>query len=129
MTLNPRVTCHQCGKECKDWLELARHIVAEKKTHKVKKDRTWALSFISKRPNQVEINRVANDPDKIKTDFGEENRQNRSRQLSGEQVYANVVCPKCKKIHRPLLEMEFTKDCEAWRLGDRLVKLCQGCEH
>jgi hypothetical protein len=125
------IKCNQCGDTFNTWNELALHIMKLRKTHKNKKHRMWAASYINKKllQQQVEIKHVSDDPDKIKTEYGNEQRENAKRRLSGEQNYVNAVCPKCHKVHRPLLDCEFIQSPVAWRVDNRLVKLCQRCEH
>ena len=124
------VSCRQCGDDFEDWGGLATHIMAAKKTHKKKSDRIWAAKYIAGNTlrHQQVLSKSGEDPDKVRTEFGDDNRENSKRRLSGTQNYVNAVCPKCKKPHRPLIETDYVEDAEVWRIDDKLVKLCVACE-
>lgn len=122
-----KILCRTCGRGFEEWGDLARHIVTEKKTHKNKKNRAWALAFLSRKINKTEIKRVADDPTKEKTEIGDENRENMKRKLSGETKMSNAICPKCKRVHHPLLEIEYISSNYVWRINNKMVKLCGGC--
>jgi hypothetical protein len=124
MTTTTQIICRQCSKQFESYLELARHIIKEK-SHKNKK---WALRFVAKKPNQVEYTHVSPDPDYQPTEFGDDNREKRRRQLSGETLYANAHCPKCHQPHRILLEAEFLNDFGVWQVGGKIARLCFRCE-
>lgn len=125
MAINPKVTCDQCGKPFTTYDELAIHILSEE-GHK--KSRRWALKYKARniKRTRVEYKKVGDDPDKETTDYGEENRQNMKRKLSGENSFTNAVCPKCHKKHAVTLECEYVKSPSAWRIDNKLVKLCGG---
>ena len=46
-------TCHDCQEEFETWVELAQHIISQKKTHQ-RKSRVWALKFLSNKDNVKE---------------------------------------------------------------------------
>jgi hypothetical protein len=128
--MTAEIKCRQCGDTFGTWGELALHISEHKKTHKKKADRMWAASYINKKllQQKVEIKHVSDDPDKIKTEYGNEQRENAKCRLSGENLYTNCICPKCKNTYRDLIEIEYLKLPFTWKVDNRLVKLCQGCE-
>lgn len=127
--MTAEIICRQCNTPFSSYGELADHIIEKGKSHQ--KSRRWALKYKGRALTRVvvEYKHVSEDPDKVHTDFGEENRENRNRRLSGETNYVNAICPKCHKVHRPLMECDFIQDWDAWRIENRIVKLCGACEH
>ena len=117
------IKCLSCGKECEDYKELALHISSSKKGHR--KGKKWAARYINKNvinKRKVEFNgRIA------LTTEQKISKEDTRRKLSGNMEYANVVCPKCERTNRPLLEVEYVNNSQAWRIRDRLAKLCNSC--
>jgi hypothetical protein len=107
-----------------DYKELALHIASSKKSHR--QGKRWAAKYLAGRPNRLELKRVVENSDHENTEFGDENRRNSVRILSGENEYINVLCPQCKKPHRELLPVEYIQSLNAWRknniLGDAPLK-------
>ncbi len=122
-------SCNQCHKPCKDYHELATHIVSSK-GHK--KGRRWATKYLAihglSPKNRRDLPKhVADNPDKESTEFGEENRQNRFRELSGREKGVITMCPKCHTKDKERLPTEFTESPVAWRIDGILAKLCERC--
>lgn len=117
-------TCHTCHAELADYKELALHISTTKGHRKGKK---WAANFLMKVNERPEIKKIAVNPDYEPTEFGDENRANAKRELSGDQEYAGTVCPNCRRISRELLPVEFVHSNTAWRIGDKLAVNCGNC--
>lgn len=116
------VVCNSCGESFEDFQELALHISSSKTGHKHGK--AWAAKYIHRgliHKTNFENGRTPLSAEDIK------NRTDTRRRLSGEMAYVNTICPHCKKTGRPLLESEYVESVEAWRIGDRLVKMCALC--
>jgi hypothetical protein len=114
-------TCHDCQEEFETWVELAQHIVSQKKTHN-RKSRVWALTFLAKKDNVQEH--------KPRSPMSEETRQiikECKRELSGKMEMARTVCPNCKQVTEQSLEVEYLQD-RSWRNSNgTLIVNCQGC--
>lgn len=115
--------CNSCQKSFPDYKELAKHIMLNKKGHK--QGRVWAAKFLSK------INILDRKPLHGKVELTEEDKENKLstiRQISGENELVLAMCPKCRKGHRELLPVEFTRSSQAWRTGKALMVMCQDCK-
>jgi len=119
----PVIKCLSCGKEFEDYQSLALHISSERKGHR--KGKKWAAKYISRQvisKQKVEFNgRVP------LTAEQKANKEDSRRVLSGEQRVAETVCLKCKRVSRVVLEAEYVSSPHAWRIQDRLVKMCNSC--
>ncbi len=129
MTITTEIKCHQCGKVFSTYDELADHIIMGGASHK--KSKRWALKYKARnlKRTHVEFKKVADDPDEEKTEYGNEQRENMKRKLSGETKYIMAVCPKCHKMHRPLVECEFVESPVAWRINGTLVRVGDCCKN
>ncbi len=123
--------CNQCQKGFGDYQLLASHIMGTK-GHR--KGRRWAAKYLMinglSAKNRSDLpRRVADNPDKVETEFGDENRQNMKRELSGAQKNCITVCPKCKSKDRDVLPVEFAENPVAWRIEGTLARLCSRCSY
>ena len=118
-------TCHTCHKEFENFKELALHISRVKH----KKGRKWAANFIMKVQERPEIKKVAENPDYVPTEYGDENRRNAKRELSGENEYAPTICPTCDRKSRQLLPVEFIHNSQAWQINGVYVVSCKDHEN
>ncbi len=123
------VSCHQCSKGFADYEKLALHIMTTK-GHR--KGRRWAAHYVminglSPKNRRDLPERAAENPDKERTEFGDENRQNMRVILSGREKHVIAVCPKCKGNDRVVLPEEYATSVFAWRMGGTLTKLCARC--
>lgn len=113
--------CRECGELCKDWRELAFHIIKNRKTHK---HREWANRFLAQKENIRSLT--------PRTPLTEEQKQTRKesiREVSGEESFQDTVCPNCKKLAKQRLPVEYTQDFEAWRNSKgHLIVMCEGCK-
>ena len=113
-------TCHDCQEEFETWVELAQHIISQKKTHQ-RKSRVWALKFLSKKDNVKEHkSRMPMSPE-LKQAVKE-----CVREISGETKKGLVKCPQCRQLHSAEIEVEHLVDW-AWREDDKLMILCGDC--
>ena len=120
------IKCHSCQEVFKDYHSLALHISVSKKGHR--KGRKWAAKFLAGKPNRPEIKRVVDNPDHENTEYGDENRANAVRHISGENEYTNTHCPNCNKGSRQLLPIEYVQSNMAWRnKRGVLMVACQLC--
>jgi hypothetical protein len=117
--------CHSCKQNFADFRELAVHIMSTKKGHK--KGRTWAAKFLAGNTLRIELKRAPVDPDHENTEYGDENRRNAVRELSGENEYANTICPHCKRVGRSLIEVEHINSEFAVKVNGRYFISCQSC--
>lgn len=118
--------CEVCHITFPNWLGLALHVMASKAGHR--KWKKWAAKVVARNTLRPEIpRRNPESPDHESTEYGEENRANAKRELSGDQKYANTVCPTCKKPSRSLIETEFINSEWAWRVNGRLFLTCPSC--
>jgi hypothetical protein len=127
------VSCHQCQELFKDYMELAVHIMSNKKTHKNRKGRVWAANYVSSHSlsykAQHELSQRTPLTDEQKVTMAE-NKEKARRELSGATMMVKTICPikRCGlKSYEPL-PVEFTKSPSAWKVGDRFVKVCSGCQ-
>lgn len=124
------VECFYCDFSAPDYQTLATHVSGSKKGHR--RGKRWAAKYLmvnglsfDKRHELPK--RVANNPDKEKTAFGDENRANSKRVLSGKTEFARVFCPWCKKHNQRELPVEYTGSQFAWHREQCLVVCCEGC--
>jgi hypothetical protein len=114
-------TCHDCYEEFNTWVELAQHIISQKKTHN-RKSRVWALKFLSKKDNVKEH--------KSRMPMSPELRQAVKecvREISGETKKGLVKCPQCRKKYDAEIEIEYLQDLN-WRDDEGcLVVMCKDC--
>ena len=87
--------------------ELAQHISSQKKGHR--KSKMWAAKVLagSTLRNKVERKPVSKDPDKVATEYGDDNRENAKLQLSGQLHGIYCICPHCRQPHHKQVEVEF----------------------
>ena len=113
-------TCHDCQEEFETWVELAQHIISQKKTHQ-RKSRVWALKFLSSKDNVKEHKPRMPMSDELKKAVKE-----CVREISGETKKGLVKCPQCRQLHSAEIEVEHLVDW-AWREDDKLMILCGDC--
>ena len=113
-------TCHDCQEEFETWVELAQHIISQKKTHQ-RKSRVWALKFLSNKDNVKEHKARMPMSDELKQAVKE-----CVREISGETKKGLVKCPQCRQLHSAEIEIEHLVDW-AWREDDKLMILCGDC--
>ena len=113
-------TCHDCQEEFETWVELAQHIISQKKTHQ-RKSRVWALKFLSSKDNVKEHKARMPMSDELKQAVKE-----CVREISGETKKGLVKCPQCRQLHSAEIEVEHLVDW-AWREDDKLMILCGEC--
>jgi len=118
-------TCHSCGDVFEDFHALALHISSSRKGHR--KGKRWAAKYLAGRTLRPEIKRIAENPDHENTEFGEENRANAKREISGDNEYTQTICPNCHIPARQLIPVEYIQSDNAWREKGVLVLDCQGC--
>ena len=117
------IKCSSCGQEVGSYLELALHILSSKTGHR--RGRRWAAKYISRHViNKRERNISGRSPATVK-DI--KNKEDTRRELSGEQMVADTICPNCHRSSRVVLEAEYINSPQAWRLQWRLVKMCVTC--
>ena len=113
-------TCHDCQEEFETWVELAQHIISQKKTHQ-RKSRVWALKFLSSKDNVKEYKARMPMSDEL-----EQAVKECVREISGETKKGLVKCPQCRQLHSAEIEVEHLVDW-AWREDDKLMILCGDC--
>ena len=122
MTATKQPICHDCGKICETWVELAHHVVLQKKTHK-RQSRVWALRFLSKVQDKKSF--------KPRTPLSEEQKQtlkDNVRELSGEMEVAICRCSNCNKKYKAQVEVEYLADADIWKDADgNVMRNCQEC--
>jgi hypothetical protein len=118
-------TCRSCGQPFEDWHKLALHIASSKKGHR--QGKKWAAMFLAGKSLRPELKRVPLNPDEEHTDFGDNNRENAKREISGDNEYINTLCPQCKKPHRQLIPVEHIHNELAWRKDSVLCVICDVC--
>ena len=118
------VNCHSCGADFETFSELASHIMSEpRRTHK--HGRKWASSLLLK---VSQLNKKDDFENRTKlTEQEKENKRDTKIELSGEKTYVNSKCPACKRVHPEVVEVEFARSRDAWRVGDNFMILCHGC--
>jgi len=118
------IKCLSCGDDFESYQELAVHISASKTGHR--RGKKWAAKYLSRHViNKRDNNFSKGSP--LTTEDIKNKRENR-RVLSGEQRYAETICPKCRKPNRAVVEVEHATSPQAWRIGGRLVRVCANCE-
>ena len=119
------VSCHSCHESFADFKELALHISRSKKGHR--KGKKWAAKYIMMNGLSSK-NRNGDRPVRAAlTKEQKVNKEDTRRELSGDNEYANTICPHCKRGGRPLLPVEFVGSGVAWRIKDSLVVTCSIC--
>ena len=114
-------TCHDCQEEFETWVELAQHIISQKKTHQ-RKSRVWALKFLSSKDNVKEHKARMPMSDEIKQLVKE-----CVREISGETKKGMAKCPQCSHLHDVVIEVEYLQDLN-WRDDEGcLVVMCKDC--
>ena len=116
--------CNNCGYSCAEFKDLAKHIVANKKSHR--RGVKWASSFLLKvqflnQKQDLNGGRIA------LTDEQKEAKQNAQREISGRIKFVETVCPRCKSGQRQTLPIEFADDPFTWRKNKVLVVNCNRC--
>ena len=112
--------CNDCHEPFDSWVELAQHIISQKKTHQ-RKSRVWALKFLSSKDNVKEHKARMPMSDELKQAVKE-----CVREISGETKKGLVKCPQCRQLHSAEIEVEHLVDW-AWREDDKLMVLCGDC--
>ena len=115
-------TCHDCQEEFETWVELAQHIISQKKTHQ-RKSRVWALTFLAKKDNVQEHNPRMPMSDELKQAVKE-----CVREISGRVQEVRTVCPDCHKVSEQKLPIEYIQDNESWRNSNgTYITMCLKC--
>lgn len=122
--------CRICGQPCKNYRELALHISTSSGRHTHSKK--WASKYLiigglSPGKRRELPKRVPGRPDIEHGEYWTENQVKATREISGETLYANTVCPRCKKKGRQLLPAEYVSEPSVWRWSGYLVVLCDRC--
>ena len=128
------VGCRICQEVFENYHDLAMHLGRNRETHKLSYGtRKWiakmlAVNTLSAKARHEIPKRIAQDPDYERTEYGNENRENARRELSGENEYVNTHCPQCNKGFRQLLPVEYFSNPLAWRnrIGVLMVD-CPNC--
>ena len=114
-------TCHDCQEEFETWVELAQHIISQKKTHQ-RKSRVWSLKFLSSKDNVKEHKPRMPMSDELKQAVKE-----CVREISGETKKGMAKCPQCSHLHDVVIEVEYLQDLN-WRDDEGcLVIMCKDC--
>ena len=100
--------CHDCQEEFETWVELAQHIISQKKTHQ-RKSRVWALKFLSNKDNVKEHKARMPMSDELKQAVKE-----CVREITGETKKGMAKCPQCSHLHDVVIEVEYLQDLN-WR--------------
>ena len=117
------IKCLSCPQEFGSYQELALHISSSKTGHR--RGKRWAAKYISRHViNKRRRDISGRSPATVK-DI--KNKEDTRRELSGKQMVADTICPKCHKSSRVMLEAEYITSPQAWRLQWRLVKICVIC--
>ena len=114
-------TCHDCQEEFETWVELAQHIISQKKTHQ-RKSRVWALKFLSSKDNVKEH--------KARMPMSPELKQAVKecvRVLSGKIVSGQVKCPICGELYHAELEVEYVQGMPLRNDNGALLINCKSC--
>lgn len=119
--------CNDCHEPFEDWVELAQHLVSQRKTHK-RKSVVWALTFLAKKDNVQEFKPRL--PEQEHTVFGDEQREKYIREISGKTRKVRAVCPDCRKVDELELSVEYIRDREAWRNSNgTYITMCEKCRN
>jgi hypothetical protein len=120
------VSCFYCEKDCEDYAELARHIMASKNGHG--KGRRWAAKYLSINSLSPEKRHEQRQGSPL-TAQDYENREKARRVLSGTVKTVSTVCPNCHQSGRQVLPMEYIESKSAWRTkSGTLIVNCPGCQ-
>ena len=114
-------TCHDCQEQFETWVELAQHIISQKKTHQ-RKSRVWALKFLSNKDNVKEH--------KARMPMSPELKQAVKecvRVLSGKIVSGQVKCPICGELYHAELEVEYVQGMPLRNDNGALLINCKSC--
>jgi hypothetical protein len=114
-------TCHDCQEEFETWVELAQHIISQKKTHQ-RKSRIWALKFLSNKDNVKEHKPRMPMSDELKKAVKEN-----VRVLSGEMVSGRVKCPICGEYYHAEIEIEHVQGMPLRDDNGALLINCKSC--
>ena len=114
-------TCHDCQEEFETWVELAQHIISQKKTHQ-RKSRVWALKFLSNKDNVKEHKARMPMSDELKQAVKE-----CVRVLSGKIVSGQVKCPICGELYHAELEVEYVQGMPLRNDNGALLINCKSC--
>lgn len=117
------VSCHSCFEKFPDYHALALHVSSEKKGHR--KGKKWASKYL------LRSSLTAKKELHGRTPLSEEDKESRNNahiELSGDVVYLNTKCPKCKRVYPRSIETEYANSKTAWR-GDNgiLIITCMNC--
>lgn len=120
------VECLSCHTTFSDYKELAKHIMASKKGHK--QGRRWAAKYISINSLSFKNQRDNNFKGRVAlADEQKETRDSLRVELSGAIKRVETYCPKCKQSSIQILPVEYANSEWAWRVGNSIVIMCQGC--
>ena len=128
------IICHSCQEVFENHHDLAFHLDRNKGTHKLSYGtRKWiakmlAINTLSAKARRDIPKRIAPNPDKERTEYGNENREQAVKVLSGETEFVNTHCPNCNKGARQLLPAEYINEPIVWRnqIGLLMVN-CPSC--
>lgn len=117
------INCRFCNYTCEEFSELAKHIVAQKQTHR--HGMKWASSFLLK----VNIlNQKKDFQGRIPlTTEEKESKESCERELSGMVKTAQTVCPNCNHSTIQVLPIEYVNSGIAWKLGKSFMINCPAC--
>jgi len=118
------IKCLSCGDDFESYQELALHISASKTGHR--RGKKWAAKYLSRHVINKRQNNFSGGRSLSVEDI--KNKSDNRRILSGEQIYTETICPKCRKPNRAVLEAEYAASPQAWRIDGRLAVVCVGCE-
>ncbi len=115
--------CNQCHEPFDNYIDLAKHILTNKKTHR--KSVKWAMSFKLKHAMFEPAGKVEG---KIPlTAEQRESKADSQRILSGEAQYCTILCPSCNLSYPERLPIEYTKSNTAWKSNGMFLVNCQHC--
>lgn len=117
--------CKTCGKSFIDYSELASHIRKNKKTHRI--GQKWATKYIHVSKLSMKAKNGSFEPRQPLTEEQKEARRECIRELSGDMVTVNAICPKCKAKYRMLIEIEYATSKDALKVNDFFIRLCPDC--
>ena len=111
------------------WHNSCAHMLSSHRNIMSNKTRKWCMIVLSEKIDRVEIKPVSKDPDKKPTEYGEENRANAKKQLSGRLEGITCYCPHCKRQHFTQVEEEFLELPNLWIIENKPAVLCGSCRH
>lgn len=124
MDQNKIPKCFICNEIFKDFKELARHVIANKKTHG--KSYFWAQKVLTD-AERLNFKTQSFEGRSPLTEEEREAKRESRRELSGEDHMVSTFCPHCKNSHTERIPQEYIESNTAWREKGKLVVLCDGC--